>query len=108
MMNLMMMNDEALKKHGFRAFAGEDAKWQPPDLAEVFMHETVAAWVNAYFRKFPAKKTGKLEQNRRSTLDGLKKCERYINKHFNVSQLCRDMPKRVDMVVRAGGDRIHA
>ena len=33
-----------------RTFAGEDAKWQPPDLADVFMHETVASWVRQYFK----------------------------------------------------------
>ena len=35
---------EAVRKNGFRTFAGDDASWQPGDLSELFMHETVAAW----------------------------------------------------------------
>ena len=33
----------ALREHKFRAFAGENALWQPADMPDLFMHETVAA-----------------------------------------------------------------
>ena len=36
-----------------RTFAGEDAKWQPPDLADLFMHEAMESWVRRYFKKDP-------------------------------------------------------
>ena len=44
---------EALQRNGFHPFAGEEAKWQPPDIPDVLLHETVAAWVRAFFRRHP-------------------------------------------------------
>ena len=34
---------DALAAHGFKPFAGEEAKWQPPDIPDVLLHETVAS-----------------------------------------------------------------
>ena len=56
---------EALDAHGFIAFAGEEAKWQPPDVPDVMLHETVVSWVRAYFRKRPFKWVPKVEGNYR-------------------------------------------
>ena len=41
----------ALTTNGFRPFAGASGSWQPADLADVFPHETVVAWVRKWFRK---------------------------------------------------------
>ena len=52
---------EALDSNGFKPFAGEEAKWQPPDMPDVLVHETVVAWVRAFFRKHPFKQTPKVD-----------------------------------------------
>ena len=38
----------ALQAHGFKAWAGDHSKWQPPDLADILLHETAVAWVRKY------------------------------------------------------------
>ena len=35
--------------------AGDDANWQPGDLSDLFMHETVAAWAAKFFKNHPLK-----------------------------------------------------
>ena len=84
-----------------------DAKWQPADLAELFMRETVAARGRRYFRMFPFSKNGSLEEDKASFLEGPQNCEKYINKNYAVASLCRSMPKRVDALDKAKGDHIH-
>ena len=44
---------KALEDEGLTPFAGVDGNWQPPDLADLLMHETVAAWVRMFFMKKP-------------------------------------------------------
>ena len=34
---------EALLENGFTPFAGDEGKWQPPDIPDVLLHETVVA-----------------------------------------------------------------
>ena len=51
---------EALYDNGFVTFAGDEAKWQPPDIPDVLIHETVVAWVRSFFRKHPFKQTPKV------------------------------------------------
>ena len=51
---------EALCEHGFDTFAGDEAKWQPPDIPDVLIHETVIACVRSFFRKHPFKQTPKV------------------------------------------------
>ena len=45
----------AFKRHGIRPFAGVEGQWRPADLADVFPHEAVVAWVRDWFRKKPFK-----------------------------------------------------
>ena len=97
---------DALDANGFRPFAGEEAKWQPADLADMLMHETVAAWVRRYFRVHPDTKTADLDRNCKSFLNGMKDCEKYINEHYEILQLCGSMPARLQMLIDAKGDRL--
>ena len=50
----------ALGKNELKPFAGEDASWQLSDLADLFMHDVVAAWVRKYFQCSPMCKTADL------------------------------------------------
>ena len=96
----------ALNTHGFRPFAGDDAKWQPPDLADLLMHETVAAWVRNYFKKNPVRKQRDLNLSKAAVVAALAACGRYINQEYDVKELCSSMPRRLDELARAQGDRL--
>ena len=97
---------EALCEHGFETFAGDEAKWQPPDIPDVLIHETVVAWVRSFFRKHPFKQTPRVERNYKLFEKLLKQCERHINKYYDVDGLCRAFPKRVEDLIESGGDRL--
>ena len=97
---------DALAAHGFKPFAGEEAKWQPPDILDVLLHETVASWVRAYFRKMPFGWKPKVEDNVKLFKKRLRKCEAHINKNYNVDGLCKAFPRRIEALIAAGGDRL--
>ena len=97
---------DALHANGFKPFAGEEAKWQPPDVPDVLLHETVVSWVRAYFRKQPFKWLPTVEDNMKLFKMRLKKCEAHINKTYDVVGLCKSFPKRLDALIDVGGDRL--
>ena len=97
---------KALKENGFRPCVGEDAAWQPGDLADIFMHETVVAWVRRYFRKNPVTQNKGLEANKAAVIASLKACEKHINKEYDVRALCSSMPKRTQMLLSKEADRL--
>ena len=97
---------DALQKAKLKPFAGEDASWQPSDLADLFMHETVAAWVRKYFQSNPLCKTADLRKNWRSFDKGIKDCDKFINKFHDVHNLCKSMPKRLSKLKGNEGDRL--
>ena len=97
---------DALDDNSFRPFAGDEAKWQPADLADMLMHETVAAWVRRYFRVHPHTKNADLDTNYKSFLKGMRDCEKYINENYDIWQLCGSMPARLQMLIDAKGDRL--
>ena len=41
--NIVAAYRDALANHGLKPFAGEEAKWQPPDIPDVLLHETVVS-----------------------------------------------------------------
>ena len=97
---------EALDTCGFRPFAGEEAKWQPPDIPDVLLHETVVPWVRGYFKQLPFKWTPKVDDNLKLFVRRLKECERHINANYDVAGLCRKFPSRLNELIVANGDRL--
>ena len=97
---------EALEAAGFRPFAGENAKRQPPDVPDALHHENVVAWVRKYFRKNPYKKSGTQAERKNAFLECLRGCERHINREYDVAALCASFPERVEELVRRRGDRL--
>ena len=93
---------EAICKNGFRTFAGDDASWQPGDLSELFMHETVAAWAANYFKNHPL-------QRRDKSVDTIKQrlsdCEKYCNT-CEVLDFTHSLPRRVAELKAKKGDRL--
>ena len=72
----------------------------------MLMHETVAAWVRRYFHVHPHTKNADLDTKYKSFLKGMKDCEKYINEHYEILQLCGSMPARLQMLIDAKGDRL--
>ena len=97
----------ALQANKLQAFAGADASWQPPDLADLLMHETVAAWVRKYFITHPMLKGPDLEKNWHSFEKGMLDSEAHNNAHHDLSGLCVSLPRRLQKLRDNKGDRLH-
>ena len=99
-------HSDALTANGFRPFAGADGRWQPPDLADFFLHETVVAWVRTHFRKHPFQAVRNVEANTRVFLDRLRACEEHINANYEVDSLCRGVVTRLLKLKEKRGARL--
>lgn len=97
----------ALQKHGFRAYAGEDASSQPPDVPDVLLHETAVAWIKTYFKKHKFSRSGSLDDQERKLRKLFLDCEDHINNNHDVTGLCMGFPRRLDKLVNVTkGDRL--
>lgn len=96
----------ALKRNGFRSYAGTDAGKQPPDMPDVFPHETAMAWARAYFKKHPLKKGGGVTAMEEQLRTSLKECAAFINSNYDVEGLCSSFPARVKELRQSGGERL--
>ena len=96
----------ALQETGFRPFAGADASSQPPDIADVLLHETVAAWVRLYMKKYPFSRSGSLDAQETRLRGLLVECAEHINENYKVDELCRSFPARLEELVAKGGERL--
>jgi len=97
----------ALKANGFRAFAGEDASSQPPDVADVLLHETAVAWLRFYLRKHSFSRSGTLDAQEARLREVLAEAEEYINAEYDVEGLCKGLPDRLERLVHeTKGDRL--
>ena len=97
---------DALKAHGFRTYQGEDASEQPADLAEVFPHETAAAWTRKYMQKHHLDRRGSLDVQEACLRASLKACAHFVNTHYYVTGLCARFPNRWRELVARSGDRL--
>ena len=95
----------ALKMHGFRAYAGTDASKQPPDMPDVFPHETGVAWARNYQRKHPVPK-GDLDDMEAALGAQLEEASEFINKNYDVVGLHKQFPTRYRELVKGEGDRL--
>lgn len=99
----------ALKRHGFRAFAGEDASSQPPDVPDVLVHETAVAWIRVYLKKHSFSKRGSLDDQEQKLRGILAECVQHINSNHDVDGLCRAFPGRLEKLVNVTkGDRLRS
>ena len=94
----------ALVLHGLKAFFPDDASIQPGQLQEVMLHETAVSWMRTRLTKTLPKRSWEesLEQYR----SRLKQCAMYINDHYNVMNLCKELPGRLRQLAKLEGDRL--
>ena len=83
---------------------GSDARAQPGTLAQVLLHETAVAWVRVQQARTTPKKPG--EESREAFGDRLRAMARHINAEYEVENLCREFPSRIQKLIDAGGDNI--
>ena len=95
----------ALKETGFRAYAGDDASDQPADMPDVFPHETAAAWIRYYQKRFPVPKDD-LDVMEAAFSANCTECMAWINGRYDVEGLHQKFPVRLQELVDNGGDRL--
>ena len=96
----------AVKEHGFKTHEGEDASWQPADLAEVFPHEAVAAWTRVCLQKHPFDRSGSLDVQEPRLKKSLQECAKAANSKYDVAGLCGRFPHRWQENVDSKGERL--
>ena len=89
----------ALNTYGFRPWAGEQASWQPPDVPDVLLHETVVAWIRKYLKQHPLKLVPDKETNKENLTRLLTDAATYINTCYEVDNLSMSFPKRISELV---------
>ena len=75
---------EALTECGFTPWAGEHAKWQPPDIPDLLLHETVVAWIRKFLRQHPIRITENMARNIENLGEKLAEAQEHINEHYEV------------------------
>ena len=96
----------ALDAHGFKSWAGDNSKWQPPDIPDILLHETAVSWVRNYLRKQPFKLASTPSGSAHRLSVVLREAAWHINEHYEVGQLCLALPKRLKELVATEGDRL--
>ena len=94
----------ALRAHKLKAFFPKDASIQPGTLQEVMLHETAVAWMRTRLAQTVPKKAW--EESVDAYGSRLKTCAAFINSHYNVKNLCRELPQRLHALQDSGGDRL--
>ena len=101
--------ESACREHGFKPWAGTNSKKgpraQPPDLADVLLHETAVSWLRRQEEQTrPARpwleSPHELEERLQQAAD-------WVNKEFDVRGLCMRLPDRLHALVNeTKGDRL--
>ena len=90
---------DALKKHGFRPYAGSDASKQPGDVPDCLPHETAVAWARTYMKKYPLSKAGGLDDMENQLAQLLQDAATHINAQDPVSGPLQSFLESVSKIV---------
>ena len=96
---------DALNAAGFRAYWGEDARAQAPDMGDLLLHETAVSWFQSTMRR------GKpvvhpWEEPRAQWAARAARCVRRINQEYDVAGRCREFPSRLQQCKDKQGERL--
>ena len=99
----------ACRAHGFKPWAGANAKEgpraQPPDIADVLLHETAISWLRAQVAKTTPKRSW--EETPNQFAKRLKAGVDHANANYNILGLSKEFPDRLKDLVRVtDGDRL--
>ena len=93
-----------LSTNGLKAFNGDDASAQPGNLQELLLHETSVSWIRR--REKITRSTSPWKETAEQFTVRMRNIVQEINDTLNVEGLCRALPKRIQKLVDAEGDRI--
>ena len=101
--------ETACREHNFRPLAGNNSKQgphaQPPDIADVLLHETAIAWMRPLlFKTRPSKPW---EETPQQFATRIHDAVAYVNANYEVSRLCKEFPDRLmALATETHGDRL--
>ena len=94
----------ALAEHGLQAFMGDCAAVQPGRLSDLMLHETAVSWIRSLLAiTLPARPW---EESPQQHISRLKRVAGQVNADYGVAGLCRELPARVEELVRRGGGKL--
>ena len=101
----------ACKQFGFKLWAGNNALHgphaQPPDIADVLLHETATAWLRSRLVDSGASLTQPWLETPKEFASRMQRDIRDINKEYDVEGLCHEFPQRLqDLSMKTCGDRL--
>ena len=85
-------------------YYGDNAAVQPGTLQELMLHETAVSWIR--YRENKSRVQRPWEETVAEFTSRFKGIAQDINDNLDVDSLCRALPKRVQLLVDAEGDRI--
>ena len=95
----------ALQKSGFRAYWGDDAARQSPDMGDMLLHETAVAWFRKCMRATKPV-VAPWEETAQQWTARSRKATRSLNQRYDVASLCAEFPYHLSQVVAKEGDRL--
>ena len=102
--NITASYKEALRANGLKAFFGDNASVQPGQLQDFLLHETAMAWMRDRLKKTLPRKPW--EETAEQYVSRLKKCAEHCNNKYEIENLCKEVPWRVDELLKRDGDRL--
>ena len=96
----------ALMEYGFKPWAGDHALWQPGDIPDMLLHETAVAWVRKFLKQHPVNIVENMDRNIKSLEEKLGEAVDHINTYYEVEDLCRSFPRRLQELKDAEGARL--
>ena len=97
--------EQALKDQGFRAYWGQDASKQSPDMGDVLLHETAVAWFRKLMRK-EKPEVAPWEETQEQWTRRARSVIRQVNQEYAVPGLCKEFSSRLADVIERQGDRL--
>ena len=95
---------EALQRNRFKAYYGDNAKAQPGAMHDLMLHETAVSWIR--YQEEQTRPKQPWTESVTEYASRMKGIALDINKRLEVDNLCRGLPKRVEKLIEAEGDRI--
>ena len=101
--------EHACREHGFKTWCGTNSKEgpraQPPDIGDVLLHETSVSWLRRAEERCRPKVPW--QETRKQFAARFQRCVKDINKDYDVLGLCKELPERLQMLVKeTQGDRL--
>ena len=75
-------------------------------MPDIWPHETAVSWLRALMKKKPLAKGNGLVQMQKDFEAAMASCVKHINDEYEVTDLCRSLPRRILELADAKGGRL--